>query len=240
MRLAPPIRPALVGIFGAAAVLLIGLTPAGAIAATHANAQQSRSIAAAHPAGAQSAENEPGWTQSRPLPCGTDEPQITVTGTGSVIFTANIRTGPRASCNIVGIADLGDPLNYFCSSNGWTFLEDTSTGSIGWVSNTILAGGGSTTPCQPPPPVYCNESEPQLAGGPTGSVTQPSNIWNGPGEQCAEVGQAATSDILQYYCEEAGWTYLQDTNTGVLGWVPNLLLSGQGSQQQCPKDSGGH
>lgn len=138
MRYTPSIRSALLGLSAAIAVLLIGFTPSGATAATHANAQQPRSIAAVHPMTSPA---------SRQLPCGTVA-QETGNDYGRAMLTPlNLRNGPMASCRVTGKVYKLDPLRYFCTSGGWTYLRDTWRGFTGWTTNNVLSQHGSKRSC---------------------------------------------------------------------------------------------
>jgi uncharacterized protein YraI len=134
MRRTPPIRSALLGISGVTAALLIGFTPSGATAATHATAQQSHPTVATHTTGAL-------------LPCGTVEQE-----TGSAYGYAspsplNIRNGPMTSCPVVTKAHWYHRLQYYCTYGGWTYLRDSWNGKKGWATNEALSHRGAKNFC---------------------------------------------------------------------------------------------
>lgn len=89
---------------------------------------------------------------SAAAPCGSSGPLLdrrAVDQTAGV--AANMRSGSGTNCGVVGWADNQNFLIYFCwtlSSSGsrWTYLWNFSDGTRGWVSNSLLPGGGSTAP----------------------------------------------------------------------------------------------
>ncbi|GGP47244.1 MULTISPECIES: SH3 domain-containing protein [Streptomyces] len=65
---------------------------------------------------------------------------------------ANVRSGSSTSCTVMGIAYSGDWLNYRCYTRGndgytWTYLENASKGTEGWVRDDLLSDGGTTYSC---------------------------------------------------------------------------------------------
>jgi hypothetical protein len=136
MRRTPPIRSGLLGISGAAAALLIGFTPSGATAATHATARQSHPIVATH------------TTEAPLLPCGTVEQERgSEYGHAKTLSSVDIRTGPMTSCPVVGKAHWYHPLRYYCTSGGWTYLRDAWSGKKGWANNEALSHRGAKEFC---------------------------------------------------------------------------------------------
>jgi hypothetical protein len=143
MRYTPPIRSALLGISGAVAALLIGFTPSGASAATHAHAQQPRPIAATHTTGPQSITRK----ADKSLPCGTVESTAKHKYGSVKMYLVNIRSGPDYGCPVVGQANQYDPVEYYCGYGGWTYLNDLYTGVTGWMVDEALHAPGGKVFC---------------------------------------------------------------------------------------------
>jgi hypothetical protein len=143
MRRIPPIRSALLGISGATAAMLIGFTPSGATAATHATAQQAHPIVTTHTTGAQSTTGK----AAHLLPCGTVEGERGNQYGHAVAAPLNIRNGPSYSCRVIGKAYSYERLRYYCTSDGWTYLRNMSRGTTGWAVNDYLSRNGSNEFC---------------------------------------------------------------------------------------------
>lgn len=58
----------------------------------------------------------------------------------------NLRNGPAWGCQIVGTAAPVNSVDYYCTTDGFTYLRTAST-KLGWVSNLYLDDGGSRIPC---------------------------------------------------------------------------------------------
>ncbi|WP_225829195.1 SH3 domain-containing protein [Streptomyces naphthomycinicus] len=58
----------------------------------------------------------------------------------------NLRNGPDWACRITDTATPVNKVDYFCTTDGFTYLRTAST-KYGWVYNGYLKGGGSTIPC---------------------------------------------------------------------------------------------
>jgi hypothetical protein len=83
----------------------------------------------------------PGWRENSPT-------------SGTLIGEpTNMRSGPYLDCSVNHVGHSGDRAIYECyrvggTYNGvstWTFVY--ADGSRGWVNDSLLAGGGSPTPC---------------------------------------------------------------------------------------------
>ncbi len=65
----------------------------------------------------------------------------------------NIRSGPYLDCALNGVGHRGAPATYMCwrigdpvnNTNRWTFVY--SSGTRGWVNNSLLENNGSPYPC---------------------------------------------------------------------------------------------
>ncbi|MER5225686.1 SH3 domain-containing protein [Streptomyces flaveus] len=90
-----------------------------------------------------------------PAPCNSSAPDEDnssyVNQTAGV--SANMRSGSSSSCGIKGWADNRDRLDYHCyvyvssTNSTWTYLRNVTDGTYGWVSDSLLPGGGSSNRC---------------------------------------------------------------------------------------------
>ncbi|SDD48384.1 SH3 domain-containing protein [Streptomyces prasinopilosus] len=58
----------------------------------------------------------------------------------------NLRNGPAWECDITNTATPVNQVDYYCTTDGFTYLRTAST-KYGWVYNGYLKDGGSTIPC---------------------------------------------------------------------------------------------
>ncbi|MBH1937705.1 SH3 domain-containing protein [Streptomyces sp. AV19] len=58
----------------------------------------------------------------------------------------NLRNGPEWRCDVKYTATPVNKVDYYCTTDGFTYLRTAST-KYGWVHNSYLKGGGSTIPC---------------------------------------------------------------------------------------------
>jgi hypothetical protein len=63
-----------------------------------------------------------------------------------------LRTGTGTNCAVVGQAQMGDDLDYYCylpgpDGHSWTYVKDLTTGRSGWIRNDLLSGNGSHVGC---------------------------------------------------------------------------------------------
>ncbi|WP_413804368.1 hypothetical protein [Streptomyces sp. OE57] len=58
----------------------------------------------------------------------------------------SLRNGPAWECRVTNTASPVNKVDYFCTTDGFTYLRTAST-KYGWVYNGYLKGGGSTIPC---------------------------------------------------------------------------------------------
>ncbi|MCE0535512.1 hypothetical protein LWF15_08320 [Kineosporia rhizophila] len=66
--------------------------------------------------------------------------------------SANMRSGSNSGCGVRGWADNRDTLDYYCYTRNadfstWTYLYNRTDGTYGWVSDSLLPGGGSNYLC---------------------------------------------------------------------------------------------
>jgi hypothetical protein len=150
MRHPPPIRPALLGMSGTTAALVIGLTLSGVPAAHGANAQQLRPIATAFDGtGSRPAllRSSPPW----PLQlCWNTPPPTLAFDVGVISAPVNILNGPFFLCHEVGMAEPGDSVYYHCSERGWAYVGVTGA-ATGWIPNLDLPGRVKPYACPTPP-----------------------------------------------------------------------------------------
>ena len=85
--------------------------------------------------------------EAQALPCGTVEEERGNDNGYAVMSPLNIRTGPKTSCPVVGKAYNYHRLRYYCTSDGWTYLRNTSAGIKGWAMNQYLSRNGSRQFC---------------------------------------------------------------------------------------------
>jgi hypothetical protein len=111
------------------------------------------------------------------------------------------------------------------------------------AAGIVLAGAAGTAVATPssgahvaPANAGCGVSG-STATTRTGHALTAAQIRNGSSTSCPAVGAAQPGDVLDYRCfTHAGsftWTFLKDTRTGVVGWVRDDLLSGDGALFNC-------
>ncbi|MEU5216609.1 SH3 domain-containing protein [Streptomyces sp. NPDC020807] len=60
--------------------------------------------------------------------------------------SVNLRNGPAWECDILDTATVTNQVDYWCTTDGFSYVRTAST-KYGWVWNGYLKGGGSTVPC---------------------------------------------------------------------------------------------
>ncbi|MGM1060212.1 SH3 domain-containing protein [Saccharothrix sp. Mg75] len=75
----------------------------------------------------------------------------------------------------------------------------------------------------------CGTNGPNLDNRTASGATSGARIRTGSDAGCTARGSSQSSHVLDYYCWTVGndgfsWTYLRNTNTGVLGWTRDDLL----------------
>lgn len=85
--------------------------------------------------------------------CGTSAPDLDGGAWNATASTAaNQRSGSSTSCNILGVAQTSDRLDYHCYTSGndgytWTYLRNDRTNVAGWVRDDLLEDYGSVEHC---------------------------------------------------------------------------------------------
>ncbi|MFI1676932.1 SH3 domain-containing protein [Streptomyces sp. NPDC020607] len=116
----------------ATTALLVTLTPASASAGAPATASAQQSV---------------GTVTSQAAACGVT-PRNRDTSPYAQHFKSDVylRNGPAWGCGIVDTAKVTNKVDYWCSTDGFTYVRTAST-KYGWVYNGYLKDGGSSVPC---------------------------------------------------------------------------------------------
>ncbi|WP_328396535.1 hypothetical protein OHS70_11870 [Streptomyces sp. NBC_00390] len=80
------------------------------------------------------------------------QPNDGTRGTITKCTSVAAHTGPYGACTVVGHIAPGTTVEYDCYvwndyGNSWTWVREPGGGSLGWVYDAYLSGGGSNEPC---------------------------------------------------------------------------------------------
>ena len=161
----------------------------------------------------------------------------------TVTLSANLRSGPATTFEIVSEASPGQPVQiaaisedggwYLLATGAWiaTFLVDDQPANVPVVNDEILAAIQGTLPEPTPTPEATATPEPAATGPVSSTVTVDANLRSGPGTTFDVIGGTVTGQVIGIVGRNADGTWFRLDNGG---WVLGTLVANPPALESVP------
>ncbi len=161
----------------------------------------------------------------------------------TVTLSANLRSGPATTFEIVSEASPGQPVQiaaisedggwYLLATGAWiaTFLVDDQPANVPVVNDEILAAIQGTLPEPTPTPEATATPEPAATGAVSSTVTVDANLRAGPGTTFDLIGGTITGQAVNIVGRNADSTWFRLDNGG---WVLGTLIANPPALETVP------